>query len=336
MLLNPWSLTLCLLAGLTLFLLIMAGRTALRVLRFWEPASDSETQIRLEAEIWLSSTLVQYALVFQIISLLVYVLAADHFSQMLAGAMCATGSLLANDFGVPLLLVKIAGVFIYGLWIVLHQLDISSATYPLVRLKYIYLLLMLPLVITDVVLLVLYLAGLEPDIITSCCAIVFDQGRGGMVHNLVAAGSGQGLLLLYFGSAVLLVACGLLAWWRQHFVFYLCYGLGMTLFFGLALFTLITEISSFIYAMPFHNCPFCMLKGEYGYYGFALYVPLFLAVFTGITPMLIAALKGHGELRTTVEQLQRKMVVVSFSLLVLFTLLSSYHYLAYILLGGEG
>ena len=54
---------------------------------------------------------------FQIVSLLLYILAADHFSTMLSGAMCATGSLLANGYGLPLLLVKITGVFFCGFWI---------------------------------------------------------------------------------------------------------------------------------------------------------------------------------------------------------------------------
>ena len=62
---------------------------------------------RLENEIWLTSTLVEYALAVQVISLIVFVLAADHFSQSIVGAMCATGSLLANDFGIPALIVSL-------------------------------------------------------------------------------------------------------------------------------------------------------------------------------------------------------------------------------------
>ena len=57
--------------------------------------------------------------------------------------MCATGALLANPYGMPALLVKLFGVFFYGFWILLHQLDIRSEHYPLVRIKYLALLLLL-------------------------------------------------------------------------------------------------------------------------------------------------------------------------------------------------
>ncbi|PLX50191.1 MAG: hypothetical protein C0613_05230 [Desulfobulbaceae bacterium] len=336
MLVNPWSLALCLLAGLSLFLLGMASKTALRVMRSWQPASDSARQIGLEAEIWLSSTLVQYGLAFQVISLFLFVLAADHFSGMLAGAMCATGSLLANDYGLPLLAVKGTGIFLYGGWIVFHQLDISSETYPLVRFKYILLLCLLPFVVADAVLLILYLTALQPDIITSCCAIIFDAAPSGTVQNLVGGRHGQGLLLLHYGWAALLFAAGLVAWRRRQAFFYLLYGVGMLLFFGLALTTLVAEISSYIYAMPFHNCPFCMLKKEYGYFGFLLYIPLFFSVFCGVMAMVVELVKSRPGLGRRVAELQRVMVAVSLGALLLYSTLSAWHYLLYLVAGGEG
>ncbi len=335
MFLNPWSLALCLLSGLSIFLVAMACRTAIRVIRFWDPAADSQQQIELESEIWLSSTLVKYGLGFQVLSLFLYVLAADSFAQMLAGAMCATGSLLANEYGVPLLVVKMAGMFLYGLWIVLHQLDISSEEYPLVRSKYVLLLFLLPLVVSDSVLLVLYLAGLEPDIITSCCAIIFDEGTGGIVQNLFG-GRGEGSLRFYYSWAILLFVLGFIAWWRQHTAFYLAFGLSIVLFGVLAVDTITTVFSSYIYAMPFHNCPFCMLKKEYGYVGFLIYIPLFLSAFCGITPMLIEPCKRKKAIGVTVANVQKKMVFISLVALVLYLATSSYHYLLYMLLGGEG
>ena len=161
MFLNSWSLGLTISSLLVLFLGIFAGRTAVRVLRYWNPASDSNLQIRLENEIWLASTLVEYGLGFQIFTLILFVLAADHFCKVIVGAMCATGALLANSFGMPALFVKIAGVFLYGFWIVLHKLDISVETYPLVKLKYIFLLLILPVLFADFILQTLYIAYLS-------------------------------------------------------------------------------------------------------------------------------------------------------------------------------
>lgn len=336
MFVNPWSLALCLLSGITLFLILVACKTAVKVLRHWDPAADSQRQIELESEIWLSSTLVQYGLAFQIISLLLYVLAADHFSGMLSGAMCATGALLANDYGLPLLIVKIAGMFLYGLWIVLHQLDISSEKYPLVRLKYVLLLLIAPLLLADTALLILYLQGLKPDVITSCCAVIFGEGDKGAVQNLLGGVGSQTTLGFYYSWLALLFMAGFLAWRRQKIILYLLYGTAMALFFVLALHTLIAQLSSYIYAMPFHNCPFCMLKREYGYIGFFIYLPLFVTAFCGVMPMFIHLCRAQGILAPTVARVQKKLVAVSLVALALYAVLSSYPYLLYLLKGGEG
>ena len=273
MFLNSWSLGLTLAGLIVLVLGIFACRTAVRVLRHWDPSSDSNLQIKLENEIWLASTLVEYGLGFQILTLVLFVLAADTFCQVIVGAMCATGALLANNFGMPALLVKITGVFLYGFWIVLHKLDISSETYPLVKIKYIYLLLILPLLFADITLQTLYIAYLSPDIITSCCAVVFgssaETGR-----NLLEGFSQNTLLVFYYGSIIVLTGMGWILLKRWLLPLAALFSAGWLWFLGLATVAIITVFSSYIYAMPYHHCPFCILKPEYHYIGFALYFTL--------------------------------------------------------------
>lgn len=334
MFLNAWSLALTLISLLVIVLGAVACRTAIRVLRHWNPASDSELQIRLEREIWLSSTLVAYGLVFQIVSLLLFVLAADEFCNVIVGAMCATGALLANSYGMPALLVKLVGVFFYGFWIVMHQLDIRSESYPLVRAKYLYLLLIYPLLVVDIGLQTLYVAGLKPDIITSCCAVVFGTAAAGG-PNLLAIGSGEVLQIVYYLTILILSALGgwLLRhwnWWRQAL-----YAVGWLWFFGLALLVITTVISSYIYAMPYHKCPFCILKPEYHYIGFAIYGTLIPGAFLGMSAALVNPFKKRAGLDTVVAGYQRLAVAVSLGLLLLLTGLTSCHYLIYMMAGGE-
>lgn len=335
MFLNPWSLALSLCSLVALVLGAVAGKTAVRVLRFWEPGSDSNRQIRLENEIWLSSTLVSYGLGFQIITLILFVLAADQFCQVIVGAMCATGALLANPYGMPALLLKLAGVFFYGLWILLHQLDIRSEHYPLVRIKYLALLLLLPLLVLDASLQTLYIAGIKPDIITSCCAVVFGESTGGGT-NLLSGYSQQGLLVAFIGSFAGLVALGLglLRSWRPWLAG--LYAAGWLWFFGLSLVVITSIISSYVYAMPYHKCPFCMLKPEYHYFGFALYGTLIPATFFGASAALAGLVRGKVGLAGVVDRYQRLAIKISLVLLVLFSGLSFYHYLRYLLSGGEG
>jgi hypothetical protein len=334
MFLNSWSLGLTLSSLLVLFLGIFAGRTAVRVLRHWDPSSDSTLQIRLENEIWLASTLVEYGLGFQIFTLVLFVLAADTFCQVIVGAMCATGALLANSFGLPALLVKIAGVFLYGFWIILHKLDISSETYPLVRLKYIYLLLILPLLFSDLILQSLYIGYLSPDIITSCCAVVFGSSAE-TGQNLLQSFPEQTLLSLYYGSIIILtgVGCILLKHWLLPLA--ALFSGAWVIFLGVATVAIITVFSSYIYAMPYHNCPFCILKPEYHYIGFALYFTLIPASFFGLSIVLVEPFKKRAALREAVKKYQQMAIIISLVLLLILAATSSYHYLLYRISGGE-
>jgi hypothetical protein len=258
----------------------------------------------------------------------VFVLAADHYSLSIVGAMCATGSLLANDFGIPALVVKIGGVFFYGFWIVLHQLDVRSEKYPLVRIKYMYLLLLLPLLLLDLALETLYIAGLEPDIITSCCAVVFGESTGGGT-NLLAGMSHETGLILFYGTALLLIIFGLSASWRWRPWGILVYSVAWLFFFLLALMMVTTEFSSYIYAMPFHNCPFCILKPEYNYIGFIIYLALFAGAFLGMSMAVVEPLRRLQGMEKDVSGYQRKALYLSLLLLALFIVLASYHYVKY-------
>ena len=334
MFLNSWSLGLTLAGLIVLLLGIYACRTAVRILRHWNPSSDSGLQIKLENEIWLASTLVQYGLGFQILTLVLFVLAADSFCQVIVGAMCATGALLANSFGMPALLVKIAGVFLYGFWIVLHKLDISSETYPLVKIKYIYLLLILPLLVADITLQTLYIAHLSPDIITSCCAVVFGAASE-TGQNLLEGFSQELMLFLYYGSVIVLLGLGSVLLKRWLLPVAALFSAGWLWFLGLATVAIITIFSSYIYAMPYHHCPFCILKPEYHYIGFALYFTLIPASFFGLSTVLVEPFKKKNNLSGPVEKFQRQAIRVSLVLLLILTLISSFHFLLYKISGGE-
>jgi hypothetical protein len=234
----------------------------------------------------------------------------------------------------PALLVKIIGVFFYGYWIVLHKLDINSETYPLVRVKYIYLLLILPLLITDITLQTLYIANLSPDIITSCCAVVFGTSEE-QNTNLLQSFSQNIMLYLFYGTTVCLIIIGTLLV-RRWFVPLACiFSAGWFWFFGLALVTIITVFSSYIYAMPYHNCPFCVMKPEYHYIGFLIYGTLIPASFFGMTTVLVEPFKNRHNLTIPVTRYQQYAIKLSLLLLIILTGVTSYHFLLYRFMGGE-
>lgn len=341
MLLNSWSIALTITSIAVLFVTLVASHTAVRVIRYWNRDSDSNRQINLENETWLTSTLMEYGLGFQILSLLLLVMAADSFSAMLAGAMCATGSFLANDYGVPGLTVKLISVFFYGFWIVLHRLDISSYRYPLVRIKYYYLLCLCPLLLADISFQSLYLFKLEPDIITSCCGVIFQEpSLGGL--NLSAQMASQIATLTFFfsGIAILVLSCflikkGLHAKKNVRSILYAVLALSHLFFFPFGLWIITNFVSPYVYSMPHHRCPFCLLHSEYFFVGYPLFVFLGLGVFLGLSSSIAELVSQKIELSEATSRFQPLAMRMSVVLLILFLFLCTLFPTIYYLKGGE-
>lgn len=334
MFLNSWSVALSLLSLVVLFLTAIAARTAIKVLRHWDPASDSNRQIRLENETWLSSTLVQYAMGFQVLSLILFVLAADNFSQVISGAMCATGALTANRYGMLTLGLKLLGAFLYGFWIVLHAFDITSERYPLLRVKYTALIGLLPLLVADAVSQTLYIAKLKPDIITSCCAVVFGEGAGND-GNLLGTVPQDALLIMFYGTALVLAALGHVLFRRLIQPLLWLNGVIWLLFIGISLVAVTTVFSSYVYAMPYHHCPFCIIKPEYHYIGLLMYGALLSAGFLGIAASLAGFVPARCGLEGVVLRFQKTALLFSSVLLLIFVATASYHFAVYRFAGGE-
>lgn len=336
MLLNIWSIALLVSSGAALFMGAGVLPTAVRVLRFWDGGADTAYQIELEKQTWLSGLLVQYLLLIQIVSLLLLVFAADNFSETLVGAMCATGAFLANDYGLPALVMKLSGVFLYGFWIVLHRLDLCSEYSPLIRLKYSYFLCVFPFLAVDSYCLFFYLFKLEPEIITSCCGVIFSLATEDG-HNLLGPMGGPAMLYWFYGGAgaVVLGTLFLEGWRKSSISFGVLLGLAWLFFFLIALFAITLYFSSYIYAMPSHRCPFDILQSEYNSVGYLIYASLFSAVFFGASAGLVAPLRKRAGLEDAVEQYQRISRWLSLTMIMIFVFVVSYFPIMYRLGGGE-
>lgn len=329
MLINIWSISLFICALAVVFLFGRAAITAVRVLLYWDSGSDSALQIRLESETWLSAALVETGLIIQTMSLLLLVFAAEEFSHVLAGAMCATGAFAANEYGFWSITVKLTAIFLYGFWIVAHRLDVQSEFYPLTKIKHLAILLLLPVVGVDIVLQSLYLYNLTPDIITSCCGVIFSgvaKGDFGLSYTFSAM---QSLSLFYLFSVLLLIMKWVVTYgkaqngrWRNWIIAGI--SVGWLFFFPYGLFVITVVISSYIYAMPYHHCPFDMLKGQYYWVGYPIYVTFIGAAFLGICSGMLCLTRRFPELLSVVRSIQEKFVAMSFWLLILFLIIVSF------------
>jgi hypothetical protein len=315
---HPGILALLLASGLVSLMLTAAGWLGFQILRDWDLQSGSEWQLNLERRTYLVSTLVANALVIQILSLFLFIYTADGLHTQFVGAMCAAGSLAVNAYGYPVLLLKLTTCLIAGSWLVLHRADTGGFDYPLIRPKYLLLLILVPLVLVETGLQAKYFLSLKADVMTSCCGSLFGQGRQGFAADL--AGLSPRLIQpMFLISFLALLAAGT-RFLRTRRGALLTGLLGIVLSL-VAAEALLSFFCLYIYELPTHHCPFCLLHREYGFVGYALYAALLGGATAGLGLGTLACLGERRSLAAILPRLQARLTWAVLLLAGLFTLI---------------
>jgi hypothetical protein len=322
---HPPILALVLVSLLSAAAAVWASVFAVTLLRRWDLASGAEAQVRLERQTYLVSTVMALVMAAELASLVLFAFNADRMSVMFAGAMCAVGTLNASVYGFPALIAKLGVFFAASLWLAVNHADSLGRDYPLLRVKYRMLLAVAPLVVLAAGLQLAYFLDLKADTITSCCGKLFAPDKQGLGAELAGLGEGRALVMLYGGLAVLLAAGGAALRWRRAAVLY---GAGSGAFFVIAIAAVVSVISLYVYEHPHHHCPFCLLKREYLYFGFALYVPLFAGTALGLPAGFLGFLHLPSSLSLTLPALQRRLTRTSIMCFFAFGAISAWAILA--------
>ncbi len=321
MILHPAVLALVVSSLLQSAMLLFASWNGALILRGWSPGSGSERQLALERRNCLVSSVVGYALAFQLLSLFFFLFTADRLHIQLTGAMCAAGTLNANGYGYPALLLKTADFLLAGTWLVVNHADTRGYDAPLVKTKCRLLLLLAPLLFLDAFLQFRFFADLEPDVITSCCGSLFGSGKGGLASDLASwpAVPAMGLFFAVLGATVAMGVVFLRSARGAVLFALLC---GVT--FPAAILALVSAFSLYIYDLPTHHCPFCVLQAEYGHIGYLLYAALLGGAAAGLSAGALAAFRKRGSMAAVVPPLQRRLVWTAIAFFLLFALAVSF------------
>jgi hypothetical protein len=321
MILQPAVIALLLASGLTVFLVLAASLQAVGIIRKWDLKSGDAGQLTLERRTNLISILLAYAFAFQLFSLFLFVHTADDLSSLFTGAMCAAGTLQANRYGYPVLILKLLNAILGGLWLILNRADNGGADYPLIKHKYYFLLGLTPLIVAEAFLQIRFFLGLNPDIVTTCCSALFN-----------AKGTSSVSIVISVPTPVMktLFACCMVSVLVSGSYFYLM-GRGsllQALFSVAALLTSLASVFSFIgpyiYELPTHHCPFCLLRREYDYIGYPMYIALLLGAVSGMGTGLLAPFRFVPSLAASIPRLQKKLSAVSVVSFVVFAALVLY------------
>ena len=315
MLLSPLILALLCCSAVVCGLTITVAAVAVAAVIGWDHHSSGRRQLLKERRWFLVETSLRLILALQLFSLLIFIATADHLKTLFTGAMCAVGTLNASPFGVPTLLFKTAAFVLCGLWLVTDRASASAATNGLVRFKVAFLVVLASVLVTENVLQDRYFADLDPEIITSCCATVFDSKTGSVAAGLASLPVGWSRVA-FFGALGVTAAVGLWSIGRRRST--LAYSF-LAVFLGLiTCAAVVTWIAPGYYELPTHHCPLCLLAADQGYVGYPLYFLLATAVIAGAGSGLVHALRSidiHRCIRINEERRLCAVSIISFAAL---------------------
>jgi len=335
MIFHPWVIGMITGDFIILFLILLGMVNAGIINKSWDFEQSTPLQYKLEKKTYLVSAIMNFTMGIQIALLLLFVIAADEISAVLPGAMCATGTLSSNSFGFPLLFLKLFLAFLSFFWLIINYIDNQRENYPLIREKYQLLIILAPLYLLQTILTFLFVSDLDPSVITSCCGVVFDEQQetiGGFLADMETAIS----LPILVGLYLLIVVKNnlfLKRSWREKMPF-IDILLWLSIL-GLGLATIINFASIYIYEMPNHRCPFCLLQKEYYYLGIPIYLSLFLGVATGISKNITLRLEYLFKPDDQIQGFSRKLNKVSLISISLFLVFAFAPFVLYFIKTGS-
>ncbi len=279
------------------------------ILKYWDFESFSARQLKLEKQGYLLSTIATFIFALKFILLIYFVYMIDSLSIIIPGAMCGAGVISANSYGMPLLFIKLTTIFTFLLFLTLNNLDLKAKNYPLLKLKSWVLLAALLLIFLESFFDLSYLFNIDLSVPVSCCSALFGNLEG--ANPLPFGLNIKNLLILYYTLYIASVLAILL---ENRFLT----AFTLILFAIISYYAVVYFFGTYIYQLPTHKCPFCMMQKEYYYVGYLVWGSLFIGLFFGLIWVIIGFLKYKNKTAKQIAIASISLFVVLCSSYVLF------------------
>ena len=298
------------------FLLFVAFLATLNLLKKWNFESFTQEQFSLENRSYLVMSIIFFVILLKVILLPYFVYTIDELSNLIPGAMCAAGVIEANSYGNVLLGIKIVVLFLSGLWLTLNSLDLEAKDYPYLKVKSWFFLLIFTLLSIEFALDILYFTNISTNNPVSCCSAIFGQngGANGLPFGLDTT---KLLLLFYLLFALVIIA--------TIYEMTLANITASLLFAIVSYYSIVYFFGTYIYELPTHKCPFCMLQDHYYFVGYLVWGLALLGIFLNINSALMQSI---------FKQKNKKLKNISLITITLFVLLCSSYVAIYYFKNG--
>ncbi|QOR62182.1 hypothetical protein ACM66Z_01520 [Sulfurovum sp. ST-21] len=297
-------------------LLFIAFLVTLGLVRKWNFDAFTSEQFMWENRSYLVVTIISFAMLLKLLLLPYFVYTVDNLSDLIPGAMCGAGVIKANEYGNPLLALKIIVLFLSGLWLSMNSLDLKAKNYPYLKAKSWFFIVVFVFLSVEFTLDILYFTHIETSNPVTCCSVIF--GVSGGANDLPFGLNIPRLLILFYLLFALLV---LTVNASMPLV-----SIGASLLFAIvAYYAVVYFFGTYIYELPTHQCPFCMLQNHYNYVGYFVWGSLLLGIFFVL---------DSAVMQLFFKRSSKKLKRVSLLFLTLFVVLCSFYVGLYYLENG--
>ena len=270
MILNVFSITEFFIGFLSLILMAWAGILSFILAGRWRRSSKGEERTHIEGKSHLILLIAVVVLVIRLFNWPWFYATLQSFIPEINGAMCIFGVTQAN----PILtgiseIIKPISFFLIGAWLLIHALDRSTQTSPLMGRKLLFLSIIALVVIAENLLDIVLFLRTSPGMLISCCTTVTDileRPTRLVPKSILGPGYASLLHYGYYASTLLLLLLLALClrgmgrssqprWRRPVLGFLFLYAISSASLF------LLTQIEVFapkIMGLPFHHCLYCL------------------------------------------------------------------------------
>jgi len=320
MILNALSITLIFMGTLSALLTIWGGISSIILYRRWGKTTTPEEKSSLEDHSYLVLLIMVIVLLIKLINWLLFYATLQSFISDIEGAMCIFGVTQVKP-GLTLFLevLKPINFFLIGGWLILHHLDRSTKTSPLMRRKLLFLSVISLLLLLDSFGDLFLMIGITPESLVSCCTTVTDissRPTRTTPTSIFGPEYAQSLQVLFFITHIALMGFIGLNLKFKRFYRPLLGAIFLFSLFNATLFFL-SQIEVFAPRMmhlPFHHCLYCLW--QYVPDSIAMYLFFILGTFSVGWGFTTALFGRQGETTDLLPGYLRKIYSFAFFFLL--------------------
>lgn len=294
---------------LLLILLSVAMFHTYIILDKYKKGESTQEQYELEKRSYLIIVIISSVLIVKVLLLPFFVYTINELSTIIPGAMCGAGVIDSNEYGSPLLVLKIVIIILASLWISLNKEDQRAKNSPYFKKKLYFFILIYLLIIIELYFEISFLTLLTTDSPVLCCSAIYSDDKNPIPFNLSSLELVGVFYTLFLGI--------IFSVYKRSRIGLFIFSIAFTY---IAYYTIIYFFGIYIYELPSHICPFCLLQAEYNYIGYFIYGSLFIALYYALSVSFYKFLSSAY-----------KFVAIWYLIFILFT---SFDFMIYLLENG--